>query len=168
MNGVPLDTAHLHRDVIDWLMKLGEKLRSLRIPFSTVRQQLAGVARQIDAGGVPEDSEKFRVFNRNLDAFKMRNEGELPLEIALNNVVDEVFDKLFGKSPFAKLCMENYALSIREKESVSMEREAEELEKRALAIREEIALRDSGDQVTEPPAPISIRPAKESNLPNLA
>lgn len=158
------DHFHIQGTRVDENNQLIGKHRGLR----TGGGWMAGVARQIDAGGVPVDSEKFRVFNRNLDAFKERNNGELPLEIALNNVADAVFDRLFGKSPFAKLCMENYALSIREKESFSMEREAEELEKKALAIREEIALRDSGDQMTEPPAPTSIRPAKESDLPNLA
>ena len=147
------DHFHLQGTRVDANNQLIGKHRGLR----TGGGWLAGVKRQIDSGGVPDDSEKARVFNRNLAAFKERNEGELPLDIALNNVADEVFDRLFGKTAFAKLCMENYALNVREMEAVAMERQANELEQRALVIREEIALREPEITSVAPPMPTPHR-----------
>jgi hypothetical protein len=160
-----IDHYHLQGTRVDEHNQLIGKHRGLR----TGGGWMAGVKRQIDAGGVPEDSEKFRVFHRNMDAFRKRNNGELPLEIALNNAVDEVFDKMFGKSEFAKRCRENYAMEVMHKENYSMEIKAEKLEEKALAIRQEIALRESEmtpcNPVVSPSQPVSQNPP---NLPGLS
>ena len=158
------DHFHIQGTRVDANNQLIGKHRGLR----TGGGWMAGVKRQIDSGGVPDESEKARVFNRNLAAFKERNEGELPLDIALNNVADEIFDRLFGKTAFAKLCMENYAFTVREKEAVSMEVQAEELEEKAQAIRNEIALRD-GMQLSEPASrPVVPIPQKSADLSGIA